>query len=92
MHKKFLSLILVFCLLLGMLPHSLAAPAAAAERSPLVFQVIKEGLDENDDGGLLKALKDAEKIGPAYGVVVIEISEDITLTKPAAFPSNVNII
>lgn len=54
MQKKVLSLILVLCLLFGMLPHSLAAPAAAAERSPLVLQVVKEGVDENDDGGLLQ--------------------------------------
>lgn len=32
MQKKVLSLILVLCLLFGMLPHGLAAPAAAAER------------------------------------------------------------
>ena len=92
MQRKALSLILILCLLLDVLPNSLAAPAAAAERSPLVLQVVKEGVDENDDGGLLKALKDVERLGPAYGVATIEIGSDITLTKPAVFPSNIDII
>lgn len=92
MQRKALSLILILCLLLGVLPNSLAAPAAAAERSPLVLQAVKEGVDENDDGGLLKALKDVERLGPAYGVATIEIGSDITLTKPAVFPSNIDII
>lgn len=84
MHRKVLSLLLVFCLLLGMIPFGGSALAAGSDTSI--------SYTAHDQETLLSALSQIEESGDAVSKHEILITNGFSLNKTIVFPKDRNII